>query len=394
MFRSLTISLFILSVFGCRKETIAPLPLPADTTKPASVYTFTDASGNCNTIDVQGSYAPGQPLDSSNYVVLQANVISAGPFNISTAFINGYKFIATGTFTATGVQQVVLYGYGSPIASAVNSFFVPGKNVSCSFTVLVAYTTPSGRADNDNMYFGNPSDASTLLDSANNYLLRKPYYAESYSRDRGTPNWVSWHLFIDDLGTVSRQDDFRADYTLPQGWYHVNENSYIGLGFDRGHNTPSGDRTKTATANSATFLMTNMIPQSPYHNQVVWADMEDSLRRLVYMGYELYIIMGCYGTGGTGSNGFRTTVDGGRVTVPANIWKVAIVIPNGNNDSSRVTLSSRVIAVNIPNTTPLSPDWKNYRVSVDAIEAATGYNLFSLLPDWLQTPLEAAVDKL
>ncbi|WP_255412675.1 DNA/RNA non-specific endonuclease [Chitinophaga sp. S165] len=38
---------------------------------------------------------------------------------------------------------------------------------------------------------------------------------------------------------------------------------------DRGHNCPSADRTST-TANSSTFLMTNMIPQAPQNNQQTW----------------------------------------------------------------------------------------------------------------------------
>jgi endonuclease G len=174
----------------------------------------------------------------------------------------------------------------------------------------------------------------------------------------------------------------------------VQDFSYSSTGFDRGHNTPSGDRTNTIAANSATFLMTNMIPQAPYHNQIVWAGMEDSLRRLVTQGNELYIIMGNYGTGGTGNNGFTTTIDAGRVTVPSNIWKIAIVIPNGDNDSSRVNNNTRVIAVDIPNTNTLFSTWKSYRTSVDAIEAATGYDLISRLPASLQAVLEARVDNL
>ena len=244
------------------------------------------------------------------------------------------------------------------------------------------------------MYFGNLSNAAPIVDSANNYLMRKPYYATSYSSDRGKPNWVSWHLFANDLGTTPRQDDFREDVSLPAGWYQVTDASYNGAGFDRGHNTPSGDRTSTIEANSSTFLMTNMIPQAPYNNQIVWAAMEDSLRRLATLGYEVYIIMGNYGIGGTGNNGYASSIDAGRVTVPSNIWKVAVVIPNGNNDSSRVDVNTRIIAVDIPNTNTLFSNWKNYRVSVDAIEAATGYDLLTRLPEILQADVEIKVDNL
>jgi len=60
-----------------------------------------------------------------------------------------------------------------------------------------------------------------------------------------------------------------------------------------------------------------MIPQAPDNNQQTWARMEDSLRRLVVAGNELYIMMGNYGAGGTGDNGFASTIHNGQVTVPA-----------------------------------------------------------------------------
>jgi endonuclease G len=104
--------------------------------------------------------------------------------------------------------------------------------------------------------------------------------------------------------------------------------------------------------------------------------------------------MGTYGSGGTGNNGFATTIHGGKVTVPASIWKIAVVIPNGNNDSSRVNSSVRMIAVDIPNTVSVNSNWKNYRVSVDAIEIATGYDLLNLLPASVQTALEARIDNM
>jgi endonuclease G len=249
-----------------------------------------------------------------------------------------------------------------------------------------------GGTDNDHLLLGNPSNATTDLVNINNYLMVKTQYDLSYSRDRATPNWVSWHLYSGDLGSAPRQDDFRADNTLPVGWYQVQSTSFSGSGFDRGHNCPSADRTSTVTNNSATFLMTNMIPQAPNNNQQTWANMENYIRTLVTAGNEVYIIMGCYGSGGTGSNGTMTTIDNGHVTVPNRVWKVVVVLSNGNSDLSRVTTSTRVIAVNTPNTNSISSDWKTYRTSVDAIESATGYDLLSNVPASVQSVIEANVD--
>jgi endonuclease G len=246
--------------------------------------------------------------------------------------------------------------------------------------------------DDDNMLMGNPSGATTSTSNYTNYLMVKTYYTLSYHRDRGTPNWVSWHIQASDLGSVSRTDAFAADATLPSGWYQVQSTSYSGSGFDRGHNCPSADRTSTTAANTATFLMTNMIPQAPNNNQQTWANLESYTRSLVTAGNEVYVIMGSYGSGGTGSSGSATTVDDGHVNVPAYIWKVIVVLSNGSGDLSRVTTSTRVIAVLTPNNNSVSSDWKSYRTSVDAIESATGYNLLSSVATSIQNVIEASVD--
>ena len=382
--------LIVLTIVSCKKESLTPAPTPTGT---AAVFSLTDVSGNCYAPVVQGTYTAGIALNSTNVVFIQVLVTKTGTYSILNPTNNGYRFTATGTFTVTGLQTVALQGTGTPLAAAVDRHQID-SSPTCAITVIVLSQPAPVINDNDHMYFGNPSNAAFLTDSINNYLMRKDYYAVSYSRDRGTPNWVSWHLFANDIGSTPRQDDFREDITLPAGWYQVTNASYTSSGFDRGHNCPSGDRTSTLAANSATFLMTNMIPQAQYNNQIVWTGMEDSLRRLVTQGNELYIIMGSYGMGGTGNGGYKTTIDGGRVTVPSNIWKIAIVIANGNNDSARVTTNTRVIAVDVPNTNTLFSSWKNYRTSVDAIEAATGYDLISRMPVLLQAALEARVDNL
>ncbi|RSK33186.1 DNA/RNA non-specific endonuclease [Hymenobacter metallilatus] len=246
----------------------------------------------------------------------------------------------------------------------------------------------------EHLTLGNPSGAVAAESQPTNFLLLKPQYALSYHRDRGIPNWVSWHLTIGNRGSASRQDDFRADATLPAGWYQVQATSYSGSGFDRGHYCPSADRTATVADNSATFLMTNMMPQAPRNNQQTWANLEDFSRAQLSNGAnEVYIICGSYGKGGTGSNGYKTTLDQGRVTVPARIWKVVVILPTGDNDAARVSAATRVIAVDTPNDNTINTNWGQYRTSVDAIEAATGYDLLSALAPAVQQVVESRVDE-
>lgn len=137
-----------------------------------------------------------------------------------------------------------------------------------------------------------------------------------------------------------------------------------------------------------------MIPQAPQNNEKTWADLESYLRVQVSSGNEVYIIMGSYGTGGTGNSGPFDYITAGNahINVPSNVWKVAVILPAGNGDISRITASTRVLAVNTPNVNTINADWKNYIVTVKDIETATGYTLLSALPADVQTALKAKKD--
>lgn len=259
----------------------------------------------------------------------------------------------------------------------------------------ISITAYSSQSSSEHLVMGNPSNAVVDVNQPTNYLLDKPQYAVSYNRNLGRPNWVSWHLNNAWLGSTPRQDDFRADPTLPAGWYQVQATDYSGSGFDRGHHCPSADRTSTVANNSATFLMTNMMPQAPDNNQGPWEVLESYCRTLVSQGSEVYIIAGGAGSGGTGSNGgVSTTVANGHVSVPAQTWKVILVLPDASgNDVARVNTTTRTIAVIMPNTQGIRfNDWRSYRVSVDQVESLTGYDFFSNVPTSIQSVIEARVD--
>ena len=267
-----------------------------------------------------------------------------------------------------------------------------GQGRTGATTISLIVNDP--RDPQSHLVMGNPSNATVDENNPLNYLLLKNEYVVGYNRDRGTPNWVSWHLDSSWLGTAPRQDDFRPDTTLPVGWYQVLDTDYSGSGFDRGHHTPSADRTATIPENSATFLMTNIMPQAPDNNQGPWEELESFSRTLVNQGNELYIVGGGSGIGGIGFSGAVTqTIANGHVTVPAVTWKVIMVLPNGGNDVSRVDQYTRTIAVIMPNTQGIRNDpWQKYLATADQVEALTGYNYFSNVPDGTQDVFEAKLD--
>jgi endonuclease G, mitochondrial len=241
---------------------------------------------------------------------------------------------------------------------------------------------------NPNLLLGNPSAAIAVFADPQNYLITRPQYALSYNRDKGIPNWVSWQLNQNWLGTLPRLP-FETDASLPADWYHVTPDDYTGSGFDRGHVIPAADRNRTSADSQSVFLMSNILPQAPDNNRGPWEQLESYCRTLVRQGKELYIIAGGVGTGGSGEKGKRSTIGRGKVAVPEWTWKVAVVFDRAGMGLADLTAQTRVIAVKMPNQQGIKErDWREFITTIDEIEKLTGYDLLSNVSPAVQTALE------
>lgn len=244
-------------------------------------------------------------------------------------------------------------------------------------------------AENTPLYFGNPSDAITDIEYADNYLMEKDEYTLSYNNFLLIPNWVGWHLCSSDFGDADRSNKFAPDTTLPKEWYAVKKADYqfAAYGFDRGHVCPSADRTTSKESNEVTFLMTNMIPQSPDCNRIIWKELEEYERKLALEGNELYIFAGPFGSGGTGNRGYFTQIDLDNnlaIRVPEFCWKVILAIPEGTDDLQRIKDApeiAQMICVFIPNCQDLqmTGGWEQFECELDYIEEITHLDFFELM---------------
>ncbi|MGI8787152.1 MAG: DNA/RNA non-specific endonuclease [Pyrinomonadaceae bacterium] len=331
--------------------------------------------------------------------LITVSISSANPPSTGVSVIGNFSSIGGATNQqfyddgthgdATAGDNVFSFSAAIPETLAGGTYGVPINASDAQMRTAAAVVNIIVNAPGDvedPLLLGNPTNATADVNQPSNYLMVKPQYTLSYNRDKGEPNWVAWRLDSTWIGNASRQDDYRPDPALPAEWYHVQPSDYSGSGYDRGHMCPSGDRTRSVADNSATFLLTNFLPQLAANNQGPWNDFENYCRSLAQTGNELYIVSGGAGNAGTIANG--------HVVVPQVTWKVVVVLPNGTNDLQRVTKATRTIAIIVPNQPPLNgTPWRNYRVSVDAVEALTGYNFFSNVPKNTQELIERRKDR-
>ena len=115
----------------------------------------------------------------------------------------------------------------SPLALLLTAFLFVGCGEKAPPPVVSAPTqaqpthTPDNDYGNPNLKAGNPSKAATDIANVDNYLLVKPQYVLSYSKNRNLANWAAWELNKSWMGDAKRQNDFRPDASLPKGWYQV-----------------------------------------------------------------------------------------------------------------------------------------------------------------------------
>lgn len=274
--------------------------------------------------------------------------------------------------------------------------------IAILFLCLVQIARPQAGPNTGDVHLalGNPSQARPVSEDRENYLMIKPQFAMSYNDKRGTPNWVSYYLKRSDMGRAPRpQNAFHPDGDLPKGFHRVYPGDYFYnvTGLSRGHMCPSSHRNNTEANSRATFVMTNMVPQSEELNGGSWELLERYCRDLCFdEDKEMMIVCGPHGQGGDTPRGHMLTVGNGHVIVPKSTWKVILVVDGGGTRGplARVNKKSRLIAVNMPNNRQPNENvpWTKYIVPCAEIEKMTGYTFFDRVPEEIIGPLKKKAD--
>ena len=289
---------------------------------------------------------------------------------------------------ADGVVHAIASGTAVIRATAAN-----GVTSSTSLPLVVATRGPAVYANH--LEFGTPIDGSP----ADDFIISRPFYTASFNTTKGIPNWVSFNLEASHIGGGERCDCFTYDPELPAAGRYTTADytgvgssgapnappPYHGYSIDRGHLLRSFDRESGMLDNANTFYFSNIIPQASDNNQGPWSALEIHLGDLARVSNkEIFVIAGASGSKGT-------VKDEGKITIPTHTWKVAVVLPR---DEGLKNVDShddiQVIAIIMPNG-PMSRStpWQNFATTVDAVEALSGYDLLSLLPEQIEIAVES-----
>ncbi|MDQ8195686.1 DNA/RNA non-specific endonuclease [Coraliomargarita sp. SDUM461004] len=132
--------------------------------------------------------------------------------------------------------------------------------------------------------------------------------------------------------------------------------------------------TFSEAAQIETFLMSNIVPQTPDLNRGPWKEVEQLIANdYLREGQELWVI-----TGPIDEEPVAELESG--VTVPTAFFKVVIDEMDG---------ATRLLARVMPQTAGSAARLNSYLVSVDEIEAATGLDFFTLLNEASEGHMEA-----
>jgi endonuclease G len=228
-----------------------------------------------------------------------------------------------------------------------------------------------GGARGDWVYAGYPKQGFQLFGRTKQ--LDNRGYVVGYSESMDNPLWVSYRIFdVPKLSNGKRPSGFKVDSRTRA---EVRHDDYTNSGYDRGHMAPNyGIATRYGDeAQQETFLMSNVIPQTPSVNRGIWKDLE----MLVAKRYGRYFSEVWVITGPVFQEPVEKMKSG--VPIPSDYYKIIADEQDGE---------LRVLAFLIENDCPPYTRLTQRLVSVDQIETLTGLDFFPNLTEDQQLTLE------
>lgn len=248
------------------------------------------------------------------------------------------------------------------------------KKIISVIAILIVFSCK--KADNKITTQGASISSSTLIPTNNRgYLITHTYYSLSYSESNRQAEWVAYDLTPASInGTQARTDDFKIDPKVKNS--PVRSDDYSGSGYDRGHLCPAADMKLNFTAMSETFYMSNMSPQEPSFNRGIWESLENRVRTWAIEKNGVYVVTGPILRNICGS------INKGSISIPCSFYKIVFK----DNGADKIA-----IALLLDNKSS-SSSLKSFITSIDNIEALTGIDFFSTIPDETENKIESTIN--
>lgn len=204
-------------------------------------------------------------------------------------------------------------------------------------------------------------------------IVRYPGFTVSFNADMHQPNYVAWELTADEAGASGQRDSkFDVDRSV-KGTPELNDYSHSG--FDRGHMIPAADVKWDAGAMKASHYLTNICPQDHKLNAGAWANLEGNCRTWAMRDSSIIIICGPV----LSDHMPRKIGKDVKIPVPERFFKVVL---------SPYTNPPRGIGFIMANG-PVEGGVQAAAVTIDQVEAVTGFDFFAALPDDIENEVEA-----
>ena len=227
-------------------------------------------------------------------------------------------------------------------------------------------------------------------------------FCMEYDQLKKATRWTAFRWDIDNTydSNCGRTGSFTTDTDVPSQ-YRVGSGTF--RGYQRGHMLASEDRQCSASANSQTFLMTNIHPQLGRFNgyddngSYVWVNAEGFVRKL-YQGWTrannatdtIYVVKGGTIDKSTQIMGYTSNNSTSGIIVPKYFY-MAMLYKTGKSQTQG---GYKAIALWIPHNEGNTTDGKSiaqkYAISIDKLEEYTGIDFFCNLPDHLEKVVEGS----
>jgi endonuclease G len=205
-------------------------------------------------------------------------------------------------------------------------------------------------------------------------ILDRGEFIIGWSDSLRHPLWCAYHVIKDSSHIERERPNFTRDKQVP---LCPGPKDYYKSGYDRGHMAPNHAIASRygASQQKQSFLMSNVVPQTPQLNRGVWRVLEHRIADLWTARYgEIWVVVGCVPS----RDGEK--IPGTDIDVPSAFYQVII---------AQEGLDIRMLATYFPADTQWNAWAARHIVSVDELEEITGLDFNSELPDFIERPLEA-----